>query len=165
MSHAIKSAEPVKENPGRFRLGSVVMGGFFGLFAVFGSMGMGDTKLAGVFGALLGFVSWPAAVLAGRLSTTLIGVGSVGLLGRHLGRKHTMAYGPALVVGTLLAIEIQTAIFFVDAALTTSRALCFPACPGPLCSFVGWAVGGTTLPRSLRRLPLGVAILRSVKDR
>lgn len=66
-------------------------------------LGLGDVKLAGVLGALLGWFSALAAVY-GLLAGFVVGglVALVLLLGRHADRRSTMALGPAMVAGAYL---------------------------------------------------------------
>ncbi|MFK0292879.1 prepilin peptidase [Streptomyces sp. NPDC090442] len=76
------------------------------LFTAFtlGGMGMGDAKLAVSLGALLGWRSWHAAWLA--LVTSLLLGGAVAtmlLVTQRRHRKSTLAFGPCLVIGTLVA--------------------------------------------------------------
>ena len=66
-----------------------------------GGFGMGDVKLAGMLGFLLG------TQVLGALVVGLIagGVWSVGLLAtRRAGLRSTVAYGPFLALGGVLAI-------------------------------------------------------------
>ena len=68
-------------------------------------MGLGDAKLAVSLGMLLGYQSW-AHVLLGSLAAFLIaGIAAVYLmLFRGAGRKSHLAFGPYLVVGTVLVL-------------------------------------------------------------
>lgn len=67
----------------------------------FRGMGLGDVKLAFAMGLLLGF---PAVVVAVWFAFVLGGVFAVGLLLLHRKKIHeTMALGPFLVLGTLIA--------------------------------------------------------------
>lgn len=78
----------------------------FGVFLLFsivtrGGLGMGDVKLAGLLGLLLGKAALPAllvGVVAGGVAsaTVLVAKGRV--------RGHTIAYGPYLCFGAALAI-------------------------------------------------------------
>ncbi|MCB5910376.1 prepilin peptidase [Streptomyces pinistramenti] len=77
-------------------------GALFVLFAL-GGMGLGDAKLAVSLGALLGWHSWQAAILALVLSYLLGAMVAVVLLIRRRHRKSTLAFGPFLIVGTLAA--------------------------------------------------------------
>ncbi len=84
-------------------LGLLVSGGVFLLLAVIGrgAMGMGDVKLAAVLGALLGFPLVLIALFVGIISGGLVAVGLV-IAGRGK-RGSTMAYGPYLALGGLVA--------------------------------------------------------------
>jgi len=66
-------------------------------------LGLGDVKLAGVLGALLGWFSWLAAVyglVAGFILGGLVAVAL--LLARRASRRSTISFGPAMVVGAYL---------------------------------------------------------------
>ncbi|MCF3143671.1 prepilin peptidase [Streptomyces platensis] len=79
-------------------------GGLFTVLAVLGTTGLGDAKLAISLGAVLGWHSWQAAVLA-LVLTYLLGatVAVLLLLTRRGHRKSTRAFGPFLIIGTLAA--------------------------------------------------------------
>lgn len=83
-------------------------GGLFTVLALCG-MGLGDAKLAISLGAVLGWRSWQAAVLA-LVLTYLLGatVAVLLLLTRRGHRKSTLAFGPFLIVGTLGAALITS---------------------------------------------------------
>lgn len=91
-----------------FLRGNLIVGllaalGFFlvVLATKFRGMGLGDVKLAFAMGLLLGF---PAVVVAVWFAFVLGGVFAVGLLLLHRKNIHeTMALGPFLVLGTLIA--------------------------------------------------------------
>lgn len=77
--------------------------------AALGGMGLGDAKLAVSLGALLGWRSWQAALVALVTSYLLGAVVAIGLLvagRRH--RKSQLAFGPFLIIGTLAALVIST---------------------------------------------------------
>ncbi len=91
-----------------FNLQNIVVGFFaaLGFFLVvlatkFQGMGLGDVKLAFAMGLLLGF---PAILVAVWFSFILGGVFAIALLILHRKKIHeTMALGPFLVLGTLIA--------------------------------------------------------------
>lgn len=94
------------ETLGQALLGILVGGGFLGVLAIlFGAgMGMGDAKLAAVFGLYFGFQQTLLALLLGFC---LGGAGGVVLLvvGKvKLGRKDLIAFGPYLAGGALVAL-------------------------------------------------------------
>ena len=68
-------------------------------------MGMGDVKLAGVIGAALGFLSYPA-VLVGTFAAFLVGglAGAALIISRRAGRKSLIPFGPAMVAGAFIAL-------------------------------------------------------------
>jgi leader peptidase (prepilin peptidase)/N-methyltransferase len=70
-------------------------------------LGLGDVKLAGVLGFLLGWFGWPTLV-AGVVLPHLIN-GPVALwllLRRRAGRRTALPFGPALLAGAALAITV-----------------------------------------------------------
>ncbi|MFH8558885.1 prepilin peptidase [Streptomyces celluloflavus] len=84
-------------------------GGLFTVFAALGTTGLGDAKLAISLGAVLGWHSWQAAVLALVLTYLLGATAAVLLLLTRRGhRKSTLAFGPFLIVGTLGAALITS---------------------------------------------------------
>src|SRR6478672_595015 len=72
------------------------------------SFGYGDARLGGVLGLYLGFHSW-AAVSYGILGGFVLGAGvAIALLAaRRATRKTTIAFGPMLVLGTLLVLAFD----------------------------------------------------------
>jgi leader peptidase (prepilin peptidase) / N-methyltransferase len=92
---------------------AALFAGYFALALAYPSgMGFGDVKLAGVLGALLGWLSWSALVIgtfAGFVLGALYGVALMAL-GRA-GRKTAIPFGPFMIAGSLLAV-------FVAAPLT-----------------------------------------------
>lgn len=85
-------------------LAAAAMAALFFVLAVVGSMGLGDVKLAGVTGLMLGALGWNAVstgVVAG------FGAGAVAalwLLVRGASRDSHLAFGPAIIVGAAVAI-------------------------------------------------------------
>jgi len=71
-------------------------------------LGLGDVKLAGVLGALLGWIGWASAVM-GLLSGFVIGgVVALGLLiFRRADRKSHMSFGPAMIVAAYLSCVVS----------------------------------------------------------
>jgi leader peptidase (prepilin peptidase) / N-methyltransferase len=72
------------------------------------SLGFGDVKLSGLIGLVLGWWSIPQAVL-GTLGGFLVGglVALVMLAGRRVGWRSHIAFGPAMLVGALLALAVE----------------------------------------------------------
>ena len=66
-------------------------------------LGLGDVKLAGTLGALLGWLGWETA-LYGLLTGFILGglVAAVLLLSRRADRKSHLSFGPALIAGAYL---------------------------------------------------------------
>jgi leader peptidase (prepilin peptidase)/N-methyltransferase len=91
----------------RAGIGAAALFGFYfaTAFAYPAGMGFGDVKLAGVLGGLLAYLSWAALVVGtflGFLLGAVVGV-AVLTLGRGT-RKSTIAFGPFMIVGALLAV-------------------------------------------------------------
>jgi len=72
------------------------------------SLGLGDVKLVGVLGLLLGWLSWEAVVTGVFLGFVVASVAGLALLlTRRAGRKDTIPFGPYLLLGALLALALQ----------------------------------------------------------
>jgi leader peptidase (prepilin peptidase)/N-methyltransferase len=68
-------------------------------------MGLGDVKLAGVLGLVLGWLGWPEVLLGWFLGFLLGAVVGVSLMAlRRAGRKSKIPFGPFMLLGALLAI-------------------------------------------------------------
>jgi leader peptidase (prepilin peptidase) / N-methyltransferase len=80
-------------------------GGFLLLAALAypGGMGMGDVKLAGVMGLLLGTAVVPAILIA-LLAGVLCGAAIVAHKGAREGRKTAVPFGPFLALGGIVAV-------------------------------------------------------------
>jgi len=80
-------------------------GGFLLLAALAypGGMGMGDVKLAGVMGLLLGSAVAPAIFIA-LVSGVLLGAVIIARKGAHEGRKTAVPFGPFLAFGALVGV-------------------------------------------------------------
>ncbi|NUT37966.1 MAG: prepilin peptidase [Hamadaea sp.] len=68
-------------------------------------MGLGDVKLAGVLGLILGYLGWTAVVVGALLPFLLNGPYAVVLFIRK-GRKARAPFGPALLAGWLLTVVL-----------------------------------------------------------
>jgi leader peptidase (prepilin peptidase)/N-methyltransferase len=68
-------------------------------------MGMGDVKLAGLLGLYLGWLGWPV-VLTGLFLGFLVQavLGLALLAARRVGRRSELPFGPALLIGALVAV-------------------------------------------------------------
>ena len=90
-------------------LGAAAMfGGFLVLALVSPSgLGMGDVKLAALLGLHLGWLAWPA-VLLGALAAFVAQalVAMVLLAARRVRRDAALPFGPAMLVGTALALAL-----------------------------------------------------------
>jgi len=95
---------PISPDPLRMVLGGVVGLGLFLLLAIIGrgALGLGDVKLAGVIGMMVGYPSVLTALMVGAI---LGGVGAAAMLiMRKATRKTKIAYAPYLVLGALLTL-------------------------------------------------------------
>lgn len=91
----------------RAAIGAVALFGFFFVVASVrpGGMGFGDVKLAGILGAVLGYLSWSALVIGsfgGFLLGALVGIGVMAV--GSGGRKTALPFGPFMIAGALVAI-------------------------------------------------------------
>jgi leader peptidase (prepilin peptidase)/N-methyltransferase len=77
-----------------------------------GGMGMGDVKLAGVIGLLLGFLGW-GTLIVGAFSAFVLGglFGAVLLLRKKATRKSGIPFGPWMLAGAWLGIFIGERIW------------------------------------------------------
>lgn len=93
-----------------------VMYVFFYILAMFGPLGYGDVKLAGVLGLFLGWLGVPVlygGFVLGTCVAALVAVGVV-LVRRSRGlnwRGYELAYGPYLLAGAWAAILLDVARF------------------------------------------------------
>ncbi|MFJ8042844.1 prepilin peptidase [Kitasatospora sp. NPDC096147] len=89
----------------RCLLAALALGLGFALLALLVPIGLGDAKLAPSLAALLAVSGW-STVLAGLVWTVVLaGVWAVALLAtRRAGRQDDLAFGPPLLLGTLLAV-------------------------------------------------------------
>jgi leader peptidase (prepilin peptidase)/N-methyltransferase len=74
------------------------------------AMGMGDVKLAAIFGLVLGFVDPILCVAALAVALVLLGTQSVFAVVRGEPSSTQMAFAPALSIGTLVALLLATPI-------------------------------------------------------
>jgi leader peptidase (prepilin peptidase)/N-methyltransferase len=91
----------------RAAIGAAVLFAFFLAVVVAypGGIGLGDVKLAGVIGAALGFLSYPALVVGAFAAFVIGALAGVGLMVmRHATGRTAVPFGPFMVAGALLAI-------------------------------------------------------------
>jgi leader peptidase (prepilin peptidase) / N-methyltransferase len=70
-------------------------------------LGLGDVKLLGLLGVLLGWFGWPVLLLGVLLGFVVgAGVSVVLLLGRRAGWRTAIAFGPSLLAGAALALGL-----------------------------------------------------------
>lgn len=91
----------------RAAMGAVAMFAFyFALaFAYPAGMGFGDVKLAGVLGALMGYLSW-SALLVATFGAFLLGaiVGVALIVTRRGGRRTAIPFGPFMIAAALITV-------------------------------------------------------------
>jgi leader peptidase (prepilin peptidase)/N-methyltransferase len=92
---------------GRAAIGAAAMFAFYFALAFVNpaGMGFGDVKLAGVLGALMGFLSWSALVVA-TFGAFLLGaiVGVALIVTRRGGRKTAIPFGPFMIAAALTTV-------------------------------------------------------------
>ena len=91
----------------RAGLGGLAMAGGYLVLALLpgADLGLGDVKLAGLLGLLLGWLGWPAVLLGALLPHLLNGpVAVVLLVSRRVRRDTALPLGPALLAGAWLAV-------------------------------------------------------------
>lgn len=91
----------------RALLGGLALAGSYLVLALIrpGQLGGGDVKLAGLAGLALGWLGWPALIAGAALGFVLSALVSVALLAaRRITLHSSMAFGPFLLGGTLLAM-------------------------------------------------------------
>lgn len=73
-----------------------------------GSLGFGDVKLSGLIGLVLGWLG-VGAVVMGTVAGFLVGglVALVMLVGRRVGLRSHIAFGPAMLAGALVGIAVR----------------------------------------------------------
>jgi leader peptidase (prepilin peptidase)/N-methyltransferase len=104
---AVFSLLPFAPEPLAMALGGVVGLGLFLVLGIIGrgALGMGDIKLAGVIGIMVGYPGVLYALIAGAL---LGGVAAVVLLvTRKATRKTAIAYAPYLSLGAIIILWLQ----------------------------------------------------------
>lgn len=103
-------ASLVEGSPGplvRAGIGAAALFAFYLAIAIIhpSGMGFGDVKLAGVIGAVLSFLSYPALVIGAFAAFVLGGLGAGALvLARRASGKSAIPFGPSMIAGALLAI-------------------------------------------------------------
>jgi leader peptidase (prepilin peptidase)/N-methyltransferase len=88
-------------------LGGLALFAFYFLLVVIypRGMGLGDVKLAGVLGLVLGWLGWGELAVGGFLGFLLGALVGGGLMVvRRAGRKTKIPFGPFMIVGTLIAV-------------------------------------------------------------
>lgn len=76
------------------------------LLAYFGDLGLGDVRLAGVAGLLLGLYGWGTVVRGTIAAIALGGLAAVLLLAAGRRRTSDLAFGPAIALGAIIAVSL-----------------------------------------------------------
>lgn len=84
--------------------GALLGGGYLvlALVAPGGGLGLGDVKLAGVIGVVLGLDGWHAVLLGTYAAFLVGGVAALVLVLRGADRRTRIAFGPAMSLGALV---------------------------------------------------------------
>jgi len=82
----------------------VALGVIYGVMSLIGSgMGGGDVKLAPTVGLILGYLGWGAVLIGSLMTFLLAGLWGVALVvTRRATRKSNIAFGPFMVMGTVM---------------------------------------------------------------
>jgi leader peptidase (prepilin peptidase)/N-methyltransferase len=91
----------------RAGIGAAALLAFFGAVVLIhpAGMGLGDVKLSGVIGGVLGYLSWTALALGAFLGFLLGAVVGVAVIASGRGnRKTAVPFGPFMIAGALLAV-------------------------------------------------------------
>lgn len=86
------------------------------IVALVAPMGMGDVKLAGLIGLVLGSIGLGPLAVAAGIGILFGGVGAIVALLAGAGRKSTVPYGPFMAGGALVAVFVgqQIANAYID---------------------------------------------------
>jgi len=94
--------------------GAILFASYFVVAVAYpAGMGFGDVKLAAPLGAVLAFYGWPN-LLVGALAAFVVGLAAVGVaagVGRKVGRKSEVPFGPAMCAGALVGILAGGQVF------------------------------------------------------
>jgi leader peptidase (prepilin peptidase) / N-methyltransferase len=95
-------------NPAGAAIGALAYGGFFLVIALIspGGMGMGDVKLTGLIGLVLGALGLRYVAVAAGIAILLGGIAGLGALAAGRGRKGAIPFGPSLAAGAIAAVLV-----------------------------------------------------------
>lgn len=102
-------------------IGMVALGGFYFVLAVArpGGMGLGDVKLAGALGLLLGWLGWGPLIVGGFAAFVFGGVVGVALMAfRRASRKTALPFGPFMLLGAAVGVAAGTTLAHSYLSLT-----------------------------------------------
>ena len=93
-------------NPLHAALGALAYGGFFLVIALISprGLGMGDVKLTGLIGLVLGAVGLRFVGVAAGVAILIGGVAAIVALAAGRGRKGAIPFGPSLAAGAIIAV-------------------------------------------------------------
>lgn len=94
------------EAPVRALAAMVALLALYGLISLLsrGGLQLGDIRLAGLHGLILGWQSWQAVVSATALTFTIGGIAGVVTIARHGKNGSTIPFGPAMSFGALAVL-------------------------------------------------------------
>lgn len=91
----------------RAAIGAGALIAFYLVPALFGGMGLGDVKLAGLLGAALAWLGWGPLVVGAFAAFVLGGLWAIGLmLVRGAGRRSTVPFGPWMLLGCAVGVAV-----------------------------------------------------------
>jgi leader peptidase (prepilin peptidase) / N-methyltransferase len=99
----------------RAALGAVVLFAVFLVLALIApsGLGMGDVKLAALLGLYLGWISWNAVVIGAAAGFVVQAVVALALLAtRRIGLRGELPFGPAMLLGAVLAIGWSESVIY-----------------------------------------------------
>lgn len=102
-------------------IGMLALGGFYFVLAVArpGGMGLGDVKLAGALGLLLGWLGWGPLIVGGFAAFVFGGVVGVALMAfRRASRKTALPFGPFMLLGAAVGVAAGTTLAHSYLSLT-----------------------------------------------
>jgi leader peptidase (prepilin peptidase)/N-methyltransferase len=91
---------------------AVLFSAYFALAYLYpAGMGLGDVKLAGIVGGVLGFISYPVLAVGAFAAFALGSVAGIGMIVAHRGSAgSSMAFGPFMIAGALLSLFVGTTV-------------------------------------------------------
>jgi len=99
--------------------GTALFAAYFALAYLYpAGMGFGDVKLAGIVGAVLGFISYPVLVVGAFAAFALGCVVGMGKIASHRGTAaSSIAFGPFMIAGALLSLFVGATVAEIYSSL------------------------------------------------